>query len=139
MMVHRQLFRFALVGLASNLLLYLAYLVITALDMGHKTAMTVVYVTGVCLTFALNRQWTFSYHGPLVPAFGKYVVIYLAGYLVNWFGLFVLVDRLGFDHRAVQACMVILVALFMFFAQRRVAFGHGQATGPKRSAAVPRQ
>ena len=93
---------FAIVGIMSNLLLYLAYLLITALGMGHKTAMSVLYITGVCLTFAFNRNWTFGHDGHVPRAFIAYVSLYALGYVINWVVLYLLVDRMGYDHRVVQ-------------------------------------
>jgi putative flippase GtrA len=122
MVLRKQLVRFAVVGLASNLLLYLAYLVITALGMGHKTAMSILYVTGVCLTFAFNRNWTFGHGGHIPTAFLAYVALYAFGYLLNLFALFVLVDRLGYDHRWVQGLMIPSLAVFFFFSQKFLVF-----------------
>jgi putative flippase GtrA len=134
-----QLVRFAVVGLASNVSLYLAYLLITALGVGHKTAMTVMYATGVCMTFMFNRRWTFAHRGRWVDAFAKYGAIYVAGYVANWAGLFLFVDKLALDHRIVQGCLVILVALLMFIAQKHIAFGGENAAKPGRIAAEPPQ
>ncbi|MFC1688485.1 GtrA family protein [Pseudomonadota bacterium] len=119
---HRQLFRFAIVGLASNLLLYLAYLLITALGMGHKTAMSILYVTGVCLTFAFNRNWTFKHQGHYTRSFMAYVGVYAFGYVLNLAALYVLVDRLGYPHQWVQGFMILFFAMLLFILQKLVVF-----------------
>jgi len=117
-----QIIRYATVGLASNLALYLAYLAITFLGVGHKTAMTVLYATGVCLTFVLNRNWTFKHKGHIPKSFFSYLFIYALGYLLNFGALFLFVDRLGYSHQLVQGIMVIVVALFLFILQKTVVF-----------------
>ncbi|NCF63044.1 MAG: GtrA family protein [Gammaproteobacteria bacterium] len=122
MVVYKQFFRFVIVGLASNLLLYLAYLLITAMGMGHKTAMSVLYLTGVCLTFAFNRNWTFGHDGRVPAAFAGYLALYAFGYLVNLFALFMLVDRMGLDHRWVQGVMILALAVFFFLVQKFLVF-----------------
>lgn len=122
MTIHRQLFRFAVVGLVSNVLLYLAYLLITALGVGHKTVMTVLYITGVCMTFVLNRNWTFTHDGHVTRAFLAYVALYAFGYLVNFAVLYALVDRLGYDHRIVQGTMIVCLAIFFFLSQKFLVF-----------------
>ena len=122
MVIQKQLFRFAIVGLASNLLLYLTYLLITALGMGHKTAMTILYATGVCLTFLFNRNWTFAHSGHVPTAFVGYIVLYAFGYLVNFFALLFFVDTLGYDHRWVQGVMILALAVFFFLAQKLLVF-----------------
>ena len=58
-----QLVRYIVVGLTSNSLLYLAYIGLTTLGLGHKTAMTLLYVTGGLLTFFANRTWSFNHLG----------------------------------------------------------------------------
>ncbi len=59
-----QFIRYAVVGLISNVSLYLVYLALTSAGMGHKIAMTLLYVVGVSLTFLLNRNWSFRQNGP---------------------------------------------------------------------------
>ena len=128
MVIHKLFFRFAIVGLASNLLLYLAYLVITSLGMGHKTAMSILYVTGVCLTFAFNRNWTFDDKGWIPGSFFRYVFIYMLGYVLNLLALYTFVDILGFRHQVVQGVMGFLVALLLFVLQKTVVFNSATAT-----------
>ena len=122
MAIHEQFFRFALVGLGSNLLLYLAYLGATGLGMGPKTAMSILYVTGVCLTFIFNRNWTFGHGGHLPTAFAAYIGLYGFGYLINLLALYLLVDRLSYDHRWVQGTMILVLAVFFFLAQKFLVF-----------------
>lgn len=85
--------RYALVGLGSNLVLYLSYLWVTHLGMGHKMAMTLLYALGVSLTFIFNKNWTFRHAGHVTKTFLSYVSIYVFGYLLNSGGLFFLVDK----------------------------------------------
>ena len=59
----KQFLRYAFVGLSSNLVLYLAYLGLTALGMGPRLAMSILYAVGVTVTFAVNRRWSFSHDG----------------------------------------------------------------------------
>ena len=122
MALRGELIRFALVGLVSNLLIYATYLLITALGTGHKTAMTVLYVTGVCMTFVFNRNWTFTHDGHVTKAFLGYVALYAVGYVANFGVLYALVDRLGYDHRWVQGTMIIVLAVFFFTAQKFLVF-----------------
>lgn len=122
MSARRQLIRFAGVGLATNALLYLAYLAITAVGAGHKSAMTGLYCTGVALTFAVNRNWTFAHDGALSAPWRRYCALYAAGYLVNLLLLFALVDIAGLGHQPVQAALIVLVALLTFLGQKHWVF-----------------
>ena len=58
-----QVIRFAVVGFASNLVLYLVYLGLTSIGLGHKNAMSILYVVGVLQTFVFNNKWTFRHYG----------------------------------------------------------------------------
>src|SRR5690606_2983992 len=71
----RQAMRFGIVGVASNLLLYLVFLALAAGPLGSKSAMTVAYGLALCLTFALNRRWTFGDAGPRGPALVRYLAV----------------------------------------------------------------
>jgi putative flippase GtrA len=120
--IRRQFFRYATVGVISNLTLYLGYLLLTNLGMGHKTAMSLLYALGTCLTFAFNRNWTFGHGGHITKAFVGYVTIYAVGYLFNLIALYFLVDQLGFNHQWVQGGLIISVAVLLFTLQKFVVF-----------------
>lgn len=121
-MLHRQLIKYGVVGVASNGVLYLLYLLLTYLGLGHKTAMTLLYVVGVLQTYFFNRNWTFSHGGHVGVSLARYVAAYGLGYLVNLVALMVLVDRLGLPHRWVQGGMIFAVAGLLFLLQRYWVF-----------------
>ena len=122
----RQLIRYGSVGVVSNLLLYLLYLGLTDLGMGHKLTMSLVYVLGVTVTFVINRNWSFGHDGALHHAFARYILAYAIGYLLNlgllWFGA----DRLGLPHEIVQAAAVLIVAASLFLMHRYWVFTPGE-------------
>lgn len=124
-----QFLRYATVGLASNLILYLVYLGLTAAGFGHKTAMTLLYVTGVLITFVANRSWSFEHRGLVHTAFVRYVIAYLLGYLLNFMLLWFAVDRLQFPHQGVQAMAVVLVAVCLFLMHRYWVFAPAMRNG----------
>jgi putative flippase GtrA len=117
-----QFIRFVVVGFASNLFLFFIYLVLTYFGMGHKTAMSVLYATGTCLTFVFNRNWTFMDKGHIQRAFFIYILIYVFGYLFNLGGLYYFVDMLGFNHVWVQGVLVLCIALLLFVMQKKIVF-----------------
>ena len=116
--VQGQMFRFAVVGLVSNLVLYLVYLALTEWGVGPKTAMTGLYVLGVLQTFVFNKRWTFRHRGHVTPAFVRYVIAYAIGYVLNLAVLWLLVDHLGLAHQWVQGGMILTLALGFFLAQK---------------------
>lgn len=110
--------RFGVVGVVSNVVLYVAYLGLTATGMGTKLAMSMVYVIGVMQTFLFNRRWTFKHVGNMDTAFIRYIGVYVGGYVTNLFVLSWLVDGLGFPHQIVQGVMILTLAVCFFLLQK---------------------
>lgn len=114
----RQLIRYALVGIASNAVAYLLYLLLTYYGMGHKTTMSLLYGVGVAQTFYFNRGWTFGHDGKVSLALVRYVTVYGLGYVFNLAMLMVLVDRWGWSHQWVQGAAIFVIAAFLFLGQK---------------------
>lgn len=122
------LLRYGLVGIASNVGLYLAYLALLALGVGYQLAMTLAYATGVALGYLLHKSWTFRHQGRHVQAALRYGLVYLLGYGLNWVGLWWLVEHVGLHAGLAQAVMVVVVALVLFVAQRNWVFRQGRGS-----------
>lgn len=118
----RQLTRYAVIGIASNLAGYFAYLLLTLISVGPKLAMTLVYVTGASVGYFGNRQWTFAHRGEILPTLIKYGLVHCCGYLMNFIILYIFVDRMSYPHQAVQAVAIIVVASFLFLMFKKVVF-----------------
>lgn len=124
----RQLMRYGLVGLASNALLYAAYLSLSAAGLGHKLAMTLVYCAGTVITFAFNRSWTFRHDAAAVATFWRYLLTYAAGYAFNLIALWLLVDVGGLPHQWTMAALIIVTAGLIFTAQKFWVFAARRPT-----------
>lgn len=114
----RQLFRFAVVGVLSNLSLYGIYILLTLASLQPRVAMSITYAGGVLIAFLLNRYWTFAHRGAKGSALIRYVVAYAIGYVFNFLMLVWMVDDLGYPHEIVQACLILILALAFFLAQK---------------------
>lgn len=114
--------RFIVVGIVTNLALYLIYILLTTLAVGHKSAMTLLYFSGAMQSFVFNRKWTFSYSGNTQACLLRYLIAYGSGYILNFSFLFIFVDCLGWSHEIVQGSSVIIVAALMFIAQKYWVF-----------------
>ena len=110
--------RYALVGLASNGVVFFMYLVATSLGVGHKLAATLAYGLGVAQTFVLNRSWSFADRGLVGPALLRYLSVYFAGYVINMIALVSLVDYAGLPRVWVQGSAIIVVAIVLFALQK---------------------
>ena len=117
-----QLVRYAVVGLVSNAVLYLAYLALTQIGLASKLAMTLLYTVGVGQTFFFNKRWTFKHQGAQTPAFVRYCIAHGIGYLLNLVGLFVLVDHFGYPHQIIQGLLILATAVLLFLLQKLWVF-----------------
>ena len=117
-----QLFRYAIVGQLSNVLLYGAYILLTRISVEPKLAMTLVYVAGVVQTFIFNKNWSFRHRGMYGPAFARYCTAYGLGYAINFLAFLWMVDRLKYPHQLVQAVMIVVVAAILFIVQKYWVF-----------------
>ena len=118
----RQLVTFAGVGLASNAALYCAYLVLTAIGLGPKTAMSLCYCGGVLLTFLFNRRFTFRHRGHLSGSAVRYVALHASAYIGNFVVLAILVDEMRLPHRLVVLACIVVTACIMFVLQKLWVF-----------------
>ncbi len=118
MSIRNQLIRYGIVGVASNASIYVLYLVLTGIGMGPKLAMSLLYMVGVLQTFVFNKAWTFRYVGQGRAAFWRHVILYAAGYGLNFVLLTMLVDTLNWPHQWVMAGLVVLMAVFFFVGQK---------------------
>ena len=121
-MLTQQVIRFGLVGLVSNALIYLIYIIITHVGVEPKKAMTVTYIVGVAIGFFGNRTWTFNHGGKLPSAALRYLIAHFFGYLLNLFILFLFVDLQGYTHQLVQAVAILVVAGYLFLASKYFVF-----------------
>jgi putative flippase GtrA len=117
-----QFIRYVIVGLASNASIYALYWILTALGMGPKLAMSLLYLVGVLQTFVFNRSWTFRYGGLGRPAFQRHVALYLIGYAIQLLLLGLMVDTLHWQHQWVMGGVIILMAMFFFLGQKLWVF-----------------
>ena len=123
MQTSKQLARFVVVGVISNAVLYLLYLAATSLGgIGHKAAMTALFALGIVQTFFFNKNWSFQHNGPSGLTFIRYIGAYCAAYGINFAAMVIFVDRYHISDRLVQAVMIVVVAAFMFVAQRLWVF-----------------
>lgn len=117
-----QLFRYGLVGIASNLAGYVVYLLITSLGIAPKITMTFLYGVGAAVGFWGNRKLTFAHKGSLLEAGIRYIIAHCFGYFINLTILIVMVDKLGYAHQLVQAIAIFVVAGFLFLAFKFFVF-----------------
>ncbi len=80
------------------------------------------YSTGVLLSFALNRKWTFGHGGDVLRGFAKFMLVLVVAYLANLVTVILLADSFGVDRFLAQAAGVLPYTLVGYFGSRYYAF-----------------
>jgi len=117
-----QLVRYGIVGLATNAVGYLVYLMLTFSGLTPKLTMTTLYCLGATLGFFGNRRFTFRDRGNLTATGKRYLVAHVSGYFLNLILLMLFVDWLGLNHKVVQGAAILVVALFLFVVFKYFVF-----------------
>jgi putative flippase GtrA len=125
----RQLLRYGLVGIATNLFGYLLFLLITSCGIEPKKTMTGLYFTGAFLGFFGHRQWTFAHEEGVFSSASLYIFAHICGYAINFFILFFFVDLFGYSPKVVQAAAIAVVAGFLFITFKYVVFPNKTSHG----------
>lgn len=114
----KQVVKYIIVGVTSNTIGYLLYLVLTQLGVGHKTAMSCLYVIGVAFNFYLNRRWTFRAVQPVRAGLARLLLAIALGYLLNLIWLYTFVDLVGWPHELVQLAAIVALSVYFFMINK---------------------
>jgi putative flippase GtrA len=114
----KQVVRYIIVGVASNTIGYLLYLVLTQLGVGHKTAMSGLYFIGVAINFYLNRSWTFRTTQSVRAGLARLLLAIALGYLLNLIWLYTFVDLVGWPHELVQLAAIVVISVYFFMINK---------------------
>ena len=118
----RNFFVYAWIGVFTNVLGYVLYLILTKLWGAPKLTMTALYFLGALIGFFTNRRFTFRHDGSVSDTWVRYLLAQVLGYLLNLLIMLMFVDWLAFPHQAVQAIAIVLVAIFLFILLRFFVF-----------------
>ena len=113
-----QFFKYAIVGfinLVLSLLLFLLLLKVFGIE--YLVAFTVTWLFGILLTYVINFIWVFKPEDKIefrirLP---KFLLVYIASYIVNLLILHLIVENFGYDPFWVQFFILPLVVLINFF------------------------
>lgn len=118
----KQLVKYAYVGIGVNLIGYLIYILVTCYWFTPRVAVSVLYCFGVVASFIGNKRLTFSYTGSFIGSLVRYMFVYLIGYFINLLILTVFVYSYGYPHQLVQVLAILIVAIYLFIAQKFFVF-----------------
>ncbi|GAU83449.1 hypothetical protein BIWAKO_03375 [Bosea sp. BIWAKO-01] len=87
--------------------------------------------------FLLNRKITFRYCGNNAGALRRYVASYGFGYIINFAGLWLLVEKAGIAHEIVQGGMTVGLPIMLFVIQKYWVFPAAPAHCPSHARLAP--
>lgn len=109
-----QILRYGGIGILSNSIGYMAYVAIVAAGVGHKIAMSLVYLVVFMMSLYGNRRFTFDQGGRIAIVGLRFVAVYALGYFINLCLLFIFVDLFGCKHEFVQLASIGVIAALSF-------------------------
>ncbi len=119
--LNNQLIRFALVGVISNGVAYVTYLLM-ALMMRPVVAMTVLYGVAFLMSFLGNRTFTFKHKSRLVPTVFRFTAMHVLLFTFQYSLHSYFVSVLGYPHQAVQAVSTIVIGVLSYTISRIFVF-----------------
>lgn len=119
-----QLLYYVIIGLLTNTLGYLLFILLTYLGVGVKITVTCLYLSCALLSYLSNWRITFRKLGTFSATSVRFVAAHLVGYLINLTLLWIFVDNLNFPAYKVQAFAIIFVAGYTFIAFKFFVFTH---------------
>ncbi len=117
-----QFIKYSIIGILTNLIGYLGYLLFTDLGADPKVVISVMYPIGVLCGYFGNSNITFAEAKSDLLVSMKYLFIHILGYGLNLFLLYLFVDNLGYSHKIVQAVAIIIVAIFLYVSFKYFVF-----------------
>ena len=123
-------FRFGLVGLINTLVGLAAIAVLLRSGAGDWIANAASYAIGLCVSFTLNRRWTFGIRGAVgAREIGLFLGVFAVAYATN-LAVLAAMRSLGFVENLIgQAAAMVAYSVTFFLLSRRFVFA---ATGAAR-------
>lgn len=130
-----ELVRYGINGLVLNGTLFSLYVGLVAAGVAPLLVAAVLYPTGVVLSYMVHRRMTFRSKARVVISGFRFLVTYGTGYLLNLALLWIQINRLDVGPILAQAVAIVVVAAFLFLAQKLWVFE--EPAGPTRPATGP--
>jgi putative flippase GtrA len=80
------------------------------------------YAVGICVSFILNRRWTFSHRGAIAPAAIRFLIVSAIAYAVNLLTVMLCIHSFDLNSYLAQALGVPPYTLTAFALSRLWAF-----------------
>jgi|TARA_R100000935_G_scaffold57753_1_gene92487 putative flippase GtrA len=120
----QRLFRYGIVGLATNVSLYLVFLLFLRLGLLPTMAAGLCYGLGVAMSYLLNRRWTFSSTASHRRDLPKFFLAYGIGLISTLLTITLLMIWLSPE--AAQIINIGITAIVIYGSLRLVRFGQNK-------------
>ena len=115
--------KFIVVGIANTFIGLLAiYLCKWLLGFSDALANISGYVTGLAVSFLLNRGWTFRHEGAMLPALARFLVIFALAYVLNLATVLIAINSFGVNSYLAQAIGIAPYTVFFYLGSRYFTF-----------------
>lgn len=119
----RSAIRFGLVGLANTIVGLVVIAALLQVGVGDYLANAVSYAVGLCLSFLLNRSWTFEVRGQIDRGeVQRFLAVFALSFTANLATL-TFMRRLGFAENMIgQGAAMAAYSICFFLLSRRFVF-----------------
>lgn len=115
--------KFLLVGLANTgVCLSVLYATKWWIGLDDVSANLAGYGTGLAVSFALNKRWTFGFVGGTMAALRRFMLVFVVSYAANLATVLLLIRDLGIDGYWAQPVGIVPYTLLSYFGSRSYVF-----------------
>lgn len=109
-------------GLISNLIGFLFFLLLTHYGANPKIAISIMYFLNLSINFWGNLNWVFSSKENILSVGIKYLCAYSLAYCINIVILLIFVDYLNYSYKWTQLGAIIVVASYLLVIFKSFVF-----------------
>tara|TARA_Y100001978_G_C23599625_1_gene388075 strand:- start:492 stop:863 length:372 start_codon:yes stop_codon:yes gene_type:complete len=113
---------FILIGVTSNSIGIILYLLLNFLNWPRIIILIICYVFVLKINYFLNKNITFKKTTKKRPSFYKFSLGYLNIFIFNIIFQTIFVDLIGLDHRIIQFLFLLISGIISFVFQKKYVF-----------------
>lgn len=117
-----QIIRYGVIGILTNLMGYLVYLLLTFFLLDPKITVSILYPLSALIAYFSHMKHSFLYQGKRTGSLLRYILVYLMGYFLNITLILILHEKFQIPHQMVQVVAIVLVGFLLFFLLKYFVF-----------------
>lgn len=124
--LHRQLFRYAIIGSSCAFLDFLIYtLLVRVAHIPYLYSNMISVHCGIFASFLLNRHFTFKVKNKVFLRFLAFYLIGMTGLVVSSALLVLFIEKLLIDKMMAKVITIVVVASIQYLLNKHISFNHG--------------